>query len=287
MSRQRPFSESGSAEPDSELRTISRPCLQSSYKAPLFSYSNILLISVLHLLPAYKKTLNSLSCHIISSFPTLTKNYISYNSHTHINQAMPDPLSPDKFRRSQLELKLPYPTHDFSGQTIIVTGANVGLGFEAARHFTRLNAAKVILAVRSESKGAAAKADIESTTKRSGVVEVYPLDLSSYASVKQFAAKVSELPRVDVLLENAGIAMAEYSTMEDNESTITVNVVSTFLLAVLLLPTLRKSAQEFGIVPRICIVSSGVHARTKFAEWKADDMFATLNGKDTAVMEER
>ena len=49
--------------------------------------------------------------------------------------------------------KLPYPTESFEGQTIIVTGANTGLGLEAARHFTRLNAAKVILGCRSVSKG--------------------------------------------------------------------------------------------------------------------------------------
>ena len=201
---------------------------------------------------------------------------------------MSDPMANPKVRYSQLELKLPYPTHDLSGQTIIVTGANVGLGFEAARHFARLNAAKVILAVRSESKGAAAKADIEkSTPQRTGVVEVYPLDLSSYASVKHFAAKVLELPRVDVLLENAGVALTEYSTAEDNETTITVNVVSTFLLAFLLLPVLRRSAEKFSIVPRISIVTSAVHGWTKFSEWKTEDIFATLNGKDTAKMEER
>jgi retinol dehydrogenase-12 len=43
---------------------------------------------------------------------------------------------------------LPYPTKKFTGQTIIVTSSNVGLGLEAARHFVRLDAAKVIIAVR-------------------------------------------------------------------------------------------------------------------------------------------
>ena len=200
---------------------------------------------------------------------------------------MADPTAEPAFLHSQLELKLPYPTHDFSNQTIIVTGANVGLGFETARHFTRLNAAKVILAVRSKAKGAAAKADIERTTQRLGVVEVYPLDLSSYASVKKFAAMVSELPRIDVLLENAAIAVTEFEMMEENESSITVNVVSTFLLALLTLPALRRSGEKFGIVPRICVVSSAVHAWVKFSEWKADDIFATLNSKETANMNER
>lgn len=77
-----------------------------------------------------------------------------------------------EFLYSQLFVRIPYPTRDFTNETVIVTGANAGLGLEAARHFTRLNAAKVILAVRSISKGEAAKQSIESSTKRTSVVEV-------------------------------------------------------------------------------------------------------------------
>lgn len=190
------------------------------------------------------------------------------------------------FIRSQ-ELKLPYPEHDFSGQTIIVTGANVGLGLEAARHFVRLNAEKVILAVRSVAKGEAAKADIEASTKRLGVVDVYELDLGSYASVKSFVSRVSDLPRVDAIVENAGIAMEKFVMAEDCESTITVNVVSTMLLAIMMLPILRRSAEKFHIVPRIAIVSSGNHHTTKFPDWKAEDTFAVLNDEQRGDMSRR
>lgn len=79
--------------------------------------------------------------------------------------------------------KLLVPTEDLSGKTIIVTGANVGLGNEAAKHFVHLNAHRVILAVRTIKKGEAAEAEIETETNRTGVVEVYELDYSSYASV--------------------------------------------------------------------------------------------------------
>jgi retinol dehydrogenase 12 len=48
---------------------------------------------------------------------------------------------------------LPVPTNDFSGKTVIVTGANVGLGLAAAQHFVRLNAQRVILGCRSLVKG--------------------------------------------------------------------------------------------------------------------------------------
>ena len=115
----------------------------------------------------------------------------------------------------------PMPTGTYEDQTVIVTGANVGLGLEAARHFVNLGAAKVILGVRNLEKGELAKKDIENTTGKSGVVEVWQLDLSSYASVEAFAAKASELDRLDVLLENAGLATTSFKLAEDNESTIT------------------------------------------------------------------
>ncbi len=191
------------------------------------------------------------------------------------------------FIYSQLFVKPPYPEKDFSGETVIVTGANIGLGLEAARHFVRLNASKVILAVRSAEKGEAAKKDIESTTKRTGVVEVWPLDLSSYASVKAFAAKARELPRLDAVVENAGVANNKFSIAEDNESTITVNVISTFLLALLLLPTLRKTGKEFSISPRLTIVTSEVHGWTQLPERKTANIFDTLNDEKTANLPER
>ena len=117
--------------------------------------------------------------------------------------------------------RLPYPTTKHTGQTIIVTGSNVGLGLEAARHFTRLDAEKVILAVRNLEKGEAAKVSIEETTNRKNVVEVWQLDLASYESVKQFAKKASGLKRLDAVVENAGIATDKFTVSEDNESTIT------------------------------------------------------------------
>ena len=75
------------------------------------------------------------------------------------------------------------------------------------------------MACRSLQKGEAAKKDIETTTKRSGVVEVWQLDLSSYDSVRKFAERAKTLSRVDTFLENAGILTQEFSSLEDNEST--------------------------------------------------------------------
>jgi retinol dehydrogenase-12 len=180
-----------------------------------------------------------------------------------------------------------YPDQNFKDQTIIVTGANVGLGFEGAKHFVRLGAAKVILAVRSVSKGEEARKAIEASTGRAGVAAVWELDLGSYQSVKKFAERVNGLDRLDAVVENAGIAVLEFSTFEDNESTITVNVVSTFLLALLLFPKLRESSKATGVPSRLSIVSSAVHGWTNFEEHKADNIFDTINNKETAKMRER
>jgi retinol dehydrogenase 12 len=192
-----------------------------------------------------------------------------------------------KFLKDQLFFTPPDPTQDFTGQTVIVTGSNVGLGLEAARHITRLNAAKVILGVRDLRKGEEAKKSIEESTQRLNVLDVWQLDLSSYDSVKNFAIKVQELERLDVVVENAGIATADYRRFEDNEATITINVVSTFLLALLILPKLQETATRFHVQPHLVIVSSEVHALTSFPERNSANIFETLNNKETARMNDR
>jgi retinol dehydrogenase-12 len=164
------------------------------------------------------------------------------------------------FIKTQWTVTPPYPTASYEGQTVIVTGANAGLGFEAARHITRLGAAKVIIAVRSLDKGEAAKKSIEESEKSSGVLEVWQLDLSSYESVEAFAQRAEkELTRLDVVLENAGIATSSFKLAEGNEQTITVNDVSTYLLGILLLPKLKETASKFNKQTYLTIVSSEVH----------------------------
>lgn len=188
------------------------------------------------------------------------------------------------FIKSQFFTPLPYPAIDLTGQTVIVTGANSGLGLEAARHFTRLRAAKVILGVRNLDKGEAARQSIEESTQCRGIVEVWQLDLSSYESVKQFATRAEKLNRLDAIVENAGVSTRNYVQTEDNESTITTNVVSTFLLALLVLPKLRETATKFNIIPRLSIVSSDVHVWTDLPERRKSNIFKTLNDRETADM---
>ncbi|KAF2681985.1 short chain dehydrogenase [Lentithecium fluviatile CBS 122367] len=181
---------------------------------------------------------------------------------------------------------LPKPTTTHPNKTILITGSNVGLGKEAARHFTQLGASTVILAVRSLSKGEAAKADIEATTGRRNVVQVRHLDMSSYESCIDFVEKIEkEVERLDVVVLNAGVARGEWEMMADDESTITVNVVSTFLLALSLLPKMKKTANRFNTRPTLTIVASEVHFWAKFPEKDAPEgkIFTELSTKKEGI----
>lgn len=183
-----------------------------------------------------------------------------------------------------------YPTHSFEGQTVIVTGSNVGLGFEAARHVYRLNAAKLILAVRTVKKGEAAKEDIVRSVRHrtdgATAIEVWALDLESTASTLAFAEKANALPRLDTVIENAGVVNQVYKASEGFEQVIQVNVINTLLLALSLLPKLRETKQKFpDSVPHLEIVSSEVHHMTKLPALNAPDIYENLNAESSFTMD--
>jgi retinol dehydrogenase 12 len=189
------------------------------------------------------------------------------------------------FLYSQLFVKLPTPTKDFSGQTIIVTGSNTGLGLEAARHLSSLNATLVILAVRNQAKGEAAKRSILASTGRAeSSIEVWDLDMQSYDSIKAFCARANKLPRLDAVLENAGIMTKYFKLVAGYESTITTNIIGTFLLALGLLPKLKQSAAEYNMQPRLSVVASDLHFIAKFLEGQNKDIFAALNDEKSSDM---
>lgn len=192
------------------------------------------------------------------------------------------------YLRSHWFLTLPYPTHSFAGQTIIVTGSNTGMGLESARHFVRLGAVKVVLAVRSLARGQVAAESIAESTGRRGVVDVWELDLASYASVKALATRAqTELDRLDVVVANAAVSTEEFRLAEDNEETVTVNFMSTMLLGLLLLPKLRETSVKLDKEVVLTFVGSFVHWLTSFPERKAQHILAELADKKKARMEDR
>ncbi|KAK7458156.1 hypothetical protein VKT23_010064 [Stygiomarasmius scandens] len=150
---------------------------------------------------------------------------------------------------------------DLSGKTVIVTGANVGIGLEAAKHFARMNPSKLIIACRSQEKGEDAKKEIVKDTNCQNV-EPWILELSNFASVKAFADRAeAELDRIDYLIENAGVAVAgKYSATEDGwETILQVNDLAPTLLALRLLPKMMETAKKYATFPRLVVVSSNTH----------------------------
>jgi retinol dehydrogenase-14 len=103
-----------------------------------------------------------------------------------------------------------------AGKTIIITGGNAGLGFESARQFLTLGAARMILACRSLSKGREAASTLKSDpivkkVNPNAVIEVFELDLEDYQSGLRFAEKVKkEVEELDILLNNGGMVVLRY-----------------------------------------------------------------------------
>jgi len=138
------------------------------------------------------------------------------------------------------------------GKVVLVTGATSGIGLAAAEGFAGLGAAVWLLA-RSEERGERARQEI---VARSGNRDIHVglCDLSDLKAVRKFAERFGgEVPRLDVLVNNAGALLGERTLSVDGiELTFATNVLGPFLLTNLLAPLLKKSAPA-----RIVNVSSG------------------------------
>ncbi|KAK9358515.1 hypothetical protein V1504DRAFT_435723 [Lipomyces starkeyi] len=163
------------------------------------------------------------------------------------------------------------PETNLKGKTVIVTGANTGLGFEASRQFLTLGASRVILAVRSASKGEVARQRLLSdlTVKKNNPhaeVKVMRLDLSDYKSVVNFSSDVKkELDAIHIVLLNGGLNLMNWKeTVDGHEMTLQVNYVSNALLALELLPLLEQTAIEAKAPTRISWVGSQAQAFNSF-----------------------
>lgn len=147
---------------------------------------------------------------------------------------------------------------DISGKTAIVTGANSGIGFEAAKALAE-HGARVILACRSEKRGTEALQAIEAESPK-GSVELRLLDLSDLDSVRAFADGVlADLEHIDLLINNAGVMMPPLSrTAQGFELQFGVNHLGHFALTGLLLERLVATPGA-----RIVNVSSQAHRTGK------------------------
>jgi NAD(P)-dependent dehydrogenase (short-subunit alcohol dehydrogenase family) len=141
---------------------------------------------------------------------------------------------------------------DLSGQTAVVTGANTGLGLQAAQVLAG-RGAHVVLACRNTDKAGRA-ADRITAASPGAEVSVVRLDLASQSSVRSAATEIrARFPRADLLINNAGVMDVPYQRTEDGfELTLATNHLGPFALTGLLLDRLADGA-------RIVTVSSIGH----------------------------
>lgn len=152
---------------------------------------------------------------------------------------------------------------DLTGKTILVTGANTGIGRVSAADFAR-RGATVLMACRSEEK---TRPVVEAIRAEAGHdrVEFIPLDLGDLDSVRACAETVNARPDgLHVLLANAGVAGFHGKTPSGFELAFGVNHVGHYLLVRLLLDKLEASAPA-----RVVIVSSKAHYKAKGIDFDA------------------
>ena len=143
---------------------------------------------------------------------------------------------------------------DMAGKVVVITGGNTAIGKEAAVALAG-RGAQVVITSRNEERGRSARQEI---AERSGndSVDVMPLDLASFRSIRSFAADaLDRFDHLDVLVNNAGLILYRRAeTQEGFEETFGVNHLGHFLLTDLLLERLRAGAPS-----RVVVVSSGAH----------------------------
>ncbi len=147
---------------------------------------------------------------------------------------------------------------DLKGKIVVVTGANVGLGFESSKIYAQKNAT-VIMACRSLDKAEDAKRQILAEYPNSNLITLR-LDLGSLKSIQSFVETFKkEFTRLDILLNNAGIMTVPYGKTEDGfELQNGVNHLGHFALTAQLFDVIKNTPNS-----RIVSVSSLAHKQGK------------------------
>uniref|UniRef100_A0A3B5A3R4 Retinol dehydrogenase 12-like n=1 Tax=Stegastes partitus TaxID=144197 RepID=A0A3B5A3R4_9TELE len=140
------------------------------------------------------------------------------------------------------------------GKTVLITGANTGIGKETAKDLAK-RGAKIIIACRDMEKGQQALKEIKEYSG-SDDLKCMKLDLSDTKSIREFAEAINrDEPKLNILINNAGVMVCPYGKTADGfEMQIGVNHMGHFLLTYLLLDLIKRSAPA-----RIVTVSSVAH----------------------------
>lgn len=157
---------------------------------------------------------------------------------------------------------------DLTGQTVLITGANSGLGLESTRLLAQ-RGAHVIMACRSRDKGQPAMESLQAQNPGADL-NLMQLDLADLASVRDFARRFRDhYPRLDVLLNNAGVMAPPLQFTQDGfEMQFGTNHLGHFALTGLVLDQLRAAD-----APRVVVLSSLAH---RFGRLDFDNLDARL-----------
>ena len=186
--------------------------------------------------------------------------------------------------RTKIDLPDPAKLTSLQGKVAVVTGANTGLGYEAARQLLMLGVSQLVMGVRSLEKGRAAASALQQANSRAKI-HVWELDMEQYESVSAFARRCdTELARVDYTILNAGLSKTSFAKSKStaHETTVQVNHFGTALLTILLLPILKSKAARTGPPPRITIVNSLTAHLCKFPNRDERPLLTSFD--DTAVV---
>ena len=146
------------------------------------------------------------------------------------------------------------PADDMRGKSVLITGANSGIGFEAAKQLARRGAA-IVMVCRDAARGLAARKEI-ARLAIGAAPALLLADLSSEASIRALVSEIRQIyPQIDVLINNAGGVFAKRELSVDGiEKTFATNCLAPFLLTHLLLD--RLGAAPAG---RIVNIASALH----------------------------
>lgn len=225
----------------------------------------------------------------------LVKHTIKYNKYNLKYLAMCEPKTSTKpklasysdakqfrsFLKGQVFGTIPEVTNDaisnpqIKNRTIIITGANSGLGLEASKQLIQFDCiSRLVLACRSTTKGDTAReavlACVPKDRKDKVDVQVWQLDMASKASIVAFSERTKrDLDRIDAVVLNAGVDLgSRYDKVGEEEGgyemTLMVNVIGTIMLATLMVPVLREKTSGLAQTPRITITGSAVQFFVKY-----------------------
>ncbi len=142
-------------------------------------------------------------------------------------------------------------------KTFLVTGANTGIGYETAKALAKTGG-RVIVGVRSQEKGEETVRSLASETG-SEKLSAQIIDLADLSSIRAASERLLGEERLDVLVNNAGLANAKGGKTEDGfDLVMGVNHVGTFALTESLMPILLQTARQKGEA-RVINLSSAAH----------------------------